>query len=263
VGKDIEGVHQMRVGLRRFRSCLTLFAKVLPRRLTKNLRGDLKALTGPLGGARDWDVFLAEHVRPMTKGLPENHPLQALRAAAEQRRLDLYTGLHRTLQSTEYHQLILKCTAWLARREWRAGMTADERMLFVGPFRQFASSVLAREHKRILKKGADLAGMDEESRHRLRINIKKQRYAVEFFESLYPRKAARRYRNALRDLQDLLGHYNDAATATTLLAELNQDGISPETLASVEGWYAHARLELDRRLMPAWSAFTGKKRFWR
>jgi CHAD domain-containing protein len=123
--------------------------------------------------------------------------------------------------------------------------------------------VLARGHKQIRKKGADLSALDEESRHLLRIHIKKQRYAVEFFESLYPRKAVRRYREALRDLQDLLGHYNDAATALRLLDDLNGDGVGPENRAFVDGWYAHACMELDHRLTSAWSVFARRKRFWK
>src|SRR3546814_12195228 len=69
--RDIEGVHQMRVALRRLRSALSLFAPALPAALTDPLIAELRWLNGPLGRKRDIDVFLAETLVPLSAKLPD------------------------------------------------------------------------------------------------------------------------------------------------------------------------------------------------
>ncbi|QLH40291.1 MAG: CHAD domain-containing protein [Defluviicoccus sp.] len=60
-----EGIHQMRVAVRRLRSCLALYAPFLPVDQHKYLVGELKWLIGELGPARDWDVFVGEILKPV------------------------------------------------------------------------------------------------------------------------------------------------------------------------------------------------------
>ena len=57
-GRDIEGVHDMRVGSRRLRAALELFRDVFPRRKLRPMLGDVKRLADALGQVRDLDVML-------------------------------------------------------------------------------------------------------------------------------------------------------------------------------------------------------------
>ena len=63
-----------------------------------------------------------------------------------------------------------------------------------------------------------MAGMDEVTRHELRIQTKKMRYAIEFLRGLYPHAhaAEKQFASAVEDLQESLGKLNDMATAKTL-----------------------------------------------
>src|SRR5690606_12993673 len=70
-GDDPEGVHQMRVGLRRLRSLFTVFAPVLPAAQTDYFKSELKWLASELGAARDYDVFRDEILRPVHACFPE------------------------------------------------------------------------------------------------------------------------------------------------------------------------------------------------
>ena len=80
----------------------------------------------------------------------------------------------------------------------------------------------------------EFAQLSADERHRLRIALKKLRYATEFFEALYPKKHTKPYLAALKDLQDGLGHLNDVAVAQRLIdslvverdAERRGDGLS-------------------------------------
>jgi triphosphatase len=83
------------------------------------------------------------------------------------------------------------------------------------PVEMFASDQLARRWRKIGKKGKMLAQLDAASRHKLRIQTKKLRYAAEFFAALFATKRARKRRKqflpALERLQDGLGDLNDIA----------------------------------------------------
>ena len=83
---DSEGVHQMRVGLRRLRAAISLFDDILPRASTGRIKAELKWLTGELAPAREIDVFLKESIQPITEqDVPKRgvsrDPQDVLRAA--------------------------------------------------------------------------------------------------------------------------------------------------------------------------------------
>jgi len=75
-----------------------------------------------------------------------------------------------------------------------------------------------------LKRGRKLRKLDPRRRHRLRIQVKKTRYAAEFFAGVFPsRKAGRRCKSFLsliEPLQDCLGDLNDIVLDLQLAAKL-------------------------------------------
>ena len=86
------------------------------------------------------------------------------------------------------------------------------------PIVEFATHLLGKRQRKALKRGQQFEQLSAEERHRLRIALKKLRYATEFFEALYPKKHTKPYLAALKDLQDGLGHLNDVAVAQRLAA---------------------------------------------
>jgi CHAD domain-containing protein len=110
---------------------------------------------------------------------------------------------------------VLDLAAWLLTGDWR------ERRRAAKPLASFTSKRIDRLWDDIEIRGGDLASLDEEPRHRLRIDIKKIRYALEFVAGLH-RGAAQRQKKfgaALEGLQESLGHLNDMATARAIEAE--------------------------------------------
>ena len=57
--RDSEHVHQLRVGTRRARAALDIFACCLPAKVHRRARKQLRRIRRLAGEARDWDVFLA------------------------------------------------------------------------------------------------------------------------------------------------------------------------------------------------------------
>jgi len=262
--RHIEGVHQMRVALRRMRAVITTYKKVLPKGCFEDLSRDLKAAGTVMSPARDWDVFLDEILSGVESGFDPQPALHVLRKKAQHRRDKAYDHVIQMIQSAEYARLLTDALYWVGTQPW---VGADQNPLDV-PAVKTADTVLARHHKRVLKLGQGLGTMSTDQRHQLRIAIKKARYAAEFFAPLYPRNQATAYLRRLRALQDGLGHLNDLATAQRLMAELATDtrGKNAHTLnraaGLVEGWYTHAGHTREDALLNAWAAFARGKVFW-
>src|SRR5512134_2231907 len=116
-----EGVHQMRVAVRRLRSRITLYNGLLPENQTRKLTGELKWLIGSLGPARDWDVFVIETMAPALKLLPDDRDLALLRRHAVARQDRGYKIAQGALGSGRYARLKTRLAAWAETRAWRQG----------------------------------------------------------------------------------------------------------------------------------------------
>src|SRR5262249_3226737 len=208
---DPEGVHQMRVGLRRLRAAISLFSDVVSDSTLARIKTELKWLTKALAPARDLDVFLAEMPslprRLAASGGDGFHDELAGRQARAHDRAEQVVG------SDRFHKMILDVAQWVEAGPWtKAGTTRRRR---AQPSADFAIDELSRRHKKIRKRARKVKTLDPQQRHKLRIAAKKLRYGVEFFAGLFARKRLNKRRKAflavLKDLQSALGGLNDVA----------------------------------------------------
>jgi triphosphatase len=262
-GEDPEGIHQLRVGLRRFRALATAYRDTLADEAHEYLSRELRWLQQELNPARDWDVFSATTLTPIAERVPGVRPgLSAaaeLQARAQQR-------ARAALDSPRYTALLLRCYSWLATGAWAAA----EATILDRPVGDFASTILNRRHKRLRKFGGKRADMTEAELHRLRLMAKKQRYVGEFFRELYPRKATGKYITALAGIQDVLGSLNDALVSRHLVEELERS-LAAGSLGTSEaargagiilGWQAARIAEDHSKVAAIWKDFIGRKTFW-
>jgi CHAD domain-containing protein len=70
-GEDIEALHDMRVGSRRLRAALSVFAKVFPKAEYQTLDKQVGDITDALGAVRDLDVQM-DYLRGVRDPLPPN-----------------------------------------------------------------------------------------------------------------------------------------------------------------------------------------------
>ncbi|MEO3435426.1 CHAD domain-containing protein [Inquilinus sp. CAU 1745] len=261
-GSDPEGVHQMRVALRRLRSAAALFRPLLPARDSDWLTAETRWIAAALGPARDWDVFLAETVEPLERAAGRGDAgLRDLRERAETARGEGYEGVRRLLAAPRYAAFLLTFGAWLEERGWRSpGMEAA----LSRPVTRLAAAALDRRHRKLLKAGRHFGRLTPEERHEVRIALKKLRYAVDFFRSVppagQPAGKMKAYRKALGGLQDALGHMNDGVTACKLLDALGADG---RAAGLVLGWHARGAEALEPKLLAAWNGFAQARPFWK
>jgi triphosphatase len=252
-GDDAEGVHQMRVALRRMRSAISIFAEHMPP--ADDLQTELKWLATTLGEARDLDVFLQETLPPMCEQLA--HPgLDKLEKNARRAQQTAYAAIAAALDSQRYQRLLLQLGIWMEQASASThNMTLDE----------FASTILQKRHRQLRKHGKRWHGMSGEERHAARIAAKKLRYAAEFFASLYSKDQTQPYLRRLARLQDTLGELNDMAVTDRLIARLM--GARPsrelgEVPLVVMNWNAQSTRRKLKKLKTRWNRFADTAPFW-
>lgn len=256
--EDPEFIHQARVAIRRLRSAFSVFRPVLPDAELGDLRDRFRGLGNALGSARDWDVFVAETMPAVLEPFGNDPALVALLDAARACQRSERDVASVAISDRAYAALLLDLAAWMARDP--APSRTDSAAGRVLPV---ASSLLARQHRRTRRAGKSADRAHPESLHALRIQIKKLRYAVEFFGSLYSTKAVRRFAGGLAALQDILGGLNDAAVTARLLDDA---GMQADPLSYgrgiVRGWTA-ARAEAGLvHFDDAWARFRHLRPFW-
>jgi inorganic triphosphatase YgiF len=217
---DIEYVHQARVALRRLRAALRVFRRVCA--VPEDLLAELRALAAALGPARDWDVLCSETLQPIAAHYPDAAGWQQGLAALEAQRAEMRASMRVTLQQAHPGAWLLACQRWLLQRGWRlnaAGRAAAEAQRFVqlSPLDKWARRALQKGQRRVVRGARVFGKLNTLQRHRLRIAIKRQRYAAEFFQSLFAGRKYGRYLAALRTAQDSLGRARDAQVACGLL----------------------------------------------
>lgn len=266
-GVDPEGVHQLRIGVRRLRSALRLFGPLLPLEQVQSLNGELRWLAWELAPARDLDVFVEELIGPLARTHQDDPAIKTLRDEATALRAEARQRVREALDSPRYTRLVLSLGHWLARAAWTDQALSQESARLFLPAESYASELLERLHRKALRLGRRLEGATIEDRHRLRIRLKRLRYAAEFFRSLHPGKRTRRYLSRLSALQDVLGELNDVATADRVLAEL-LSRVQPAPVhwhaaGFVAGWKAHVAERRLASLENLWDRFEEVGRFWR
>jgi inorganic triphosphatase YgiF len=217
---DPEGVHQMRVGLRRLRSAISLFADIVDGPQTDTIKQDLKWLTDELGPARELEVFIAKVITPAQQHPKRWRGLSRISHDFVHRRAAAVEQAQEVVRSERFRCLMLDVASWLEIGEWTAPDDDLVRERGDMPIETSAPAQLTLRWKKIRKKGRNLAKLDPRSRHKLRIQAKKMRYALDFYASIFEGSTRRRetFRSALKDMQDCLGELNDITVHRDLAA---------------------------------------------
>jgi inorganic triphosphatase YgiF len=217
---NAEALHQVRIGLRRLRVALSLFAPLCADTQVRTIKSEIKWFAALLGPARDLDVFLSEVMLPLREQYREEPGLLSLQRSYSAQRTKFYDRVSQAAHSIRFRSLVLETAAWIETGLWNHSegtRSARER-----PIEAFAVEELMQRRKKVKKRGTDLAELDPDGRHSLRIHVKKLRYTAEFFMSLFPgkKKSKRAFLTSLKNLQTALGDVNDIAVRAGLKADV-------------------------------------------
>jgi CHAD domain-containing protein len=188
------------------------------------IKRDLKWLAGKLGPVRDLDVFLNTKVQRLAGAQPSISGLSDLTRELNYRRDLAAEAARSAISSPRYRLLVLNALEWIEDGRWlkKASIHGNQRT------RPYAVQLFDRRTKKAKKRLKKVGKLSVHDRHKLRIAMKKLRYTVYFFESLFVdsanAKALSRYKDHLETIQDSLGALNDIAVHQKLLTKLGTEG---------------------------------------
>lgn len=225
-----EGIHQLRVAIRRMRAALFMFRRFFNRETVTAFDNELKRFSRVFGEARDWDVFVTQTLPKVSAAAELDWPA-LVQPLAVRRQQQAHEKVRDALASQSFNSLILALMAWIEDGVLHNGQARFER-----PVRNVLPGLLSALDDRVSVRARKL-GHSDEAMHALRKAMKTLRYGVEFVASQFPTKEVKRFVGPCKDLQEALGTINDAGVTEALMAQIiaEQAAVAPAN-AYLEHW---------------------------
>jgi inorganic triphosphatase YgiF len=259
---DAEGVHQLRVAVRRMRAATMLLRPCLEPHATARFDTELRRLGRVFGEIRDWDVFVLETLPAAKEHAPDAAWVDLLHDAARAPREAAQVRLKEELDGPLFTRAVLSLAAWIEEGATLPNLLGGADL--TRPIGEVMPSLLDRLAAKVAKRGRHIGRASRGELHRLRKSAKKLRYGVEFAEAMYRHKPVKKYLHACKTLQTLLGDVNDATVAVALAEQLS-DGrpdLAP-AIASLAPWIEHRAEKALGRISERWNDFLAVSPPWR
>lgn len=251
---DAEGVHQMRVALRRLRTLFVLFAPHLERNERNRFNEAIRKLGATLGAARDWDVFVLETLPEAACAEVPAPFVEEMRKRGQARRTRAHRAVRHLIEGPDPTELVLTLECWIADDAWRTN-GGHERVEDLLPH------LLDRLLKKTQKRTKGLAGFSSSELHPLRKSIKKLRYSAESCADVFGKASVSAYVRRCKKLHNLLGTINDAAVTERLLKEI-MPAPSNGASARLFDWNGERAKGARKKLLRAWKKLEAVELFW-
>ena len=245
---DTEFLHDFRVAVRRTRSVLKLGRPALPEVMRARWEPTFKWLGDLTTPVRDLDVY--ELDLPRLEGwLVSADPadLEAFATHLRSRRAAERQTLVRALRSARYRRLVAEWGEELSRLANAPGDAERESLSAA----QLGSRSIARAYRLVARGGGAIrAGSPAGDLHALRKRCKELRYALEVFAPVIDATAGKRVIGDLKDLQDVLGRFQDSEVQRQALRgfaeEMMADGTPARAVLAMGELIGHLDAEQDR-----------------
>jgi triphosphatase len=255
------GIHQTRVALRRLRAAFGLLGAASDDSDVTSLSAEARWIAGELAPARDLHVFLTETAPRDADGVEQPIPRIGRRLALER-----HQRARQALSGPRYDDF----AARLRKMATAAPQPSPATLL------QYGAEAMTARHDKVHRRGERINHLGEKRLHKLRIAVKKLRYAAMFLKPVYsaPRSgsgfdktAVKAYIEATARLQGVLGSLNDKAVAAEVSAAIAQAARPSEKvdkpLARIAKEAKQANKRDHKKLARAWKAFRELEPFWR
>ncbi|MGX8007518.1 CHAD domain-containing protein [Mesorhizobium sp. ORM8.1] len=252
---DPEGIHQMRVGLRRLLAAISLFSQIVSDRQCDLIKAELKWLMDELAQARELHVFSAGVLQRLRYKYAGDNAFKMFEGKIDRLQSLAEARARAAIETERFRSLLLDTAEWIHVGDWIRTDDALRVSLKEQIIDQFSRQTLSSRTSKIMKRARKLDDLDASQRHKLRIAAKKLRYGSEFLGGLFASETAKRRRKglllALEALQDYLGNLNDIAghihlcrsMAEAPLPEADPNARQIAFLAGVASNIEEARLE--------------------
>ena len=148
---DPEGVHQVRIAVRRSRSALRLFSPHLELHASRLFEGELRRAGRTIGEARDWDVFCDETLPQVSETAEMRKFAEMMKAPAEARRAAAHERCVRQLRDPSFRALVLGLAAWIEEGRADGDQVGDK--VLKRDIKDIAEELLDRLDAKATKRG--------------------------------------------------------------------------------------------------------------
>ncbi|HXC55566.1 MAG TPA: CHAD domain-containing protein [Rhizomicrobium sp.] len=249
--RDPKGVHQIRVGLRRLQMALQSFGPYAATPALKALGKRGRVLADAFGPARDLDVFADTLLPPVARKYADHDSFVALGLALRHARGEAWDDALGEILDPDFGAFLNDVAA-----------AAESVPLDDARIGKVSRRALKGHWARAKTRGKRVRRTYDRRTHKLRIALKKLRYAAEFFAPLYPRRKTARYIKALKTLLDRLGEANDVHGIGDSLARLGQGPELRFAAGTITGWHGAREKRLTKKALKTWRAFRKREPFW-
>ncbi|MEO1733653.1 MAG: CHAD domain-containing protein [Pseudomonadota bacterium] len=211
ISDDPEGPHDLRIGLRRLRTALGYFKKVLPADVCAYLSDEAQWLGREAGALRDLDVLLTETLAKRIDLASDDVGLLELDDRLHTARLRAQVLLRKTLAGPRVGRFLAALDKLTEPNVWtlpKGGATG---------LRKMSERIMSKRLNKAKILGDRFDTLNETGRHDFRKELKKLRYSAECAYDLHGRKNTLRFVKSLKVIQDQLGAMNDATVAREIL----------------------------------------------
>jgi CHAD domain-containing protein len=263
----------MRIGMRRLRVAIWVFSEILRDDQAEQIKSKLKYYANELAPARDLEVMIVDVLRPFSRRYPKEKAFASLIRSFSRRRKKAYDHAIQVITSDEFRKFTIDCSAWIQAGDWSTPKTSNPSEALGKSIDIYAALQIARQRKKLLRRGRHIASLEPDQVHELRIRAKKLRYTTEFFRSLYAdgkeSKRWKRFVSEMHSFQDALGSYTDTTVRRKLFIEFTagtQAKRNPH-VAFAAGQIVGEQHAFGRQLLKdaarALSRFEDVKSFWK
>jgi CHAD domain-containing protein len=225
-GEGEDTIHDIRVAIRRLRSTLRVFAKVLDTVEIGDMDAELKWFAGLLGDVRDCQVQRSRFAEVLD-GVPDELVLGPVRSRIEEHlnaiEFPAREDITEAMGSERYQSILAVLRHWRAQPPVAGSVTT-------GTLRQRARRAQRKADRRLAEA---LDSGDDPMLHRARKAAKRARYAAELCKSLGHGTRFKRTIKHYKRIQSLLGDHQDAVVASATLREI---GVAAGTTVGENGF---------------------------
>jgi CHAD domain-containing protein len=207
-GEDVGHVHQLRVWARRAAVALRLYEDLLPRRLARWVRRQLRRVRRAANDARDADVLIAR-LEKKPAGPRDQHWLEAVRRERAEAQ-EAIVAIHEQL--ARGGRLRRRIDQLVRRVRGRGRGSAAGAVPFADWAREHLRPVVERFFRAVPADRTDRSAL-----HQFRIRSKELRYALELLAGALPVRVRTELYPTIEAIQDRLGEINDLAAARARL----------------------------------------------
>lgn len=227
---DSEFLHDFRVAVRRTRAGLSQLKGILPDNFNAYYADFFSWLGQITGPTRDLDVYLLNFERykcSLPISIREDlNPLYDFLLTKQQKS---QKELAKKLQSTKYLSTLSEWEQYLKEPSYKKPLEQNAKLTI----KELADRRIWKIFTHVLREGEAITSLSPaEALHDLRKSCKKLRYLMEFFQSLYPEQQIKHLIKNLKELQEVLGDFQDYAVQELTLKLFSEEMMTLNTPAN-------------------------------